>query len=799
MVKKAKTRRVKLAEPKDTAFEPAARAPNDRPVNPNSGMYPEAQTPFPAAAGALSSGPAGNVIEAQGSLDSESSAFKTGTVTQTRATGNSGTQIYGGYFSEEYLATLRGRQAAKQWDEMRRSEAQISMLMNAITNPIKAADWDFEPYSESDPTFVKHKELVKMCVTEMIDFPTFKHEALTAITFGFSLFEVVDSVEFNHPKFGTFNGLKALAFRSQKTIENWQLEAKTGRLLGVNQYTYSDLGGNQFIPGDFLLVITNSKEGDNYEGISALRPMLGAYMRKNMYLKLAAIGIERHAIGTPIGTIPKGKEKSLEVAEFEKLLQNFTSHECSYLMKAEGWTVEVVKAPFDAAALKELLMFENTEFANAVVGNFLALGMNGGGGAYALGANLGEFFTTGIQAYADLICDVINRVLIPHIIKMNFGEQPGYPKLKVTGISDKAGKDLAEAIKFLADSRVLDPDTPLKEWLRRQYKMPRPDVTTATAMPVIPAGGAANFPKPNDPVVNPATGQVEPYSPTQLQEKVAPIKLSDAKYGKQFDANKERVKTLMQSQLSVMYASLKDVLRKKYKAASGTDKILAAKGVVTPGLQAYKSALRDALTPVAEQSLAWARKQVPVKRNVKLAGYDALPPAIRKLIDVQSSLVAETQAADLEKVTFFQFTSTASSSDSIDMILSDVDEKVLPMIDGSTAEGMSVDAAAGDAVAHVTQSSALSFFFDEDVLDGIESFTFTNEDPISECCQALAGTTFAVGDPDLDQYQPPLHHNCKSRLVPNLKGDDSNPDVDTGGVSLSRKALDAITLHEVRK
>src|SRR6185312_7599722 len=177
-------------------------------------------------------------------------------------------------------------------------------------------------------------------------------------------------------------------------------------------------------------------------------------------------------------------------------------------------------------------------------------------------------------------------------------------------------------------------------------------------------------------------------------------------------------------------------------------------------------------------------------------------PKVRKLIDVQSSLVAETQAADIEKMVYFQFTSSATASDDIDTILSDVDNDVLPSLEGSTENGMSIDVAAGDAVAHVTQQASMSFFLDADVVDGIESFTFTNEDPVSEICQSMVGTTVAPGDPILDQYCTPLHHNCKSRWVPNPKGFDDNPEIGSGdaqtngGLSLSKKALDSITLSE---
>lgn len=797
MVRKKTTSTIP-ALPNSNILAPNVRPDPNRPVD-TSGAYPQAQTPFPAAAGAQSAGPNGTSVFANPGDETENDAFKTGAPMNLDSKGNSGTQIFGGYFSEEYLSNLRGRRAAQQWDEMRRSESQISMLMNAIINPIKAANWDFEPYDANDPECVKHCELVKHCMLDMIDFDTFKGEALTMIPFGFSLMEVVHSVTFDDEKFGTFNGLKALSFRAQKTIENWQLEPKTGRLVGVNQYTYSDLGGNQFIPGEFLLCFTLNKEGDNYEGISALRPMLGAYKRKELYLQLAAIGVERYAIGTPIGTVPAGKEKSPEYQSFLKTLQNYTSHEASYITVPQGWTIDVKQNDFDASKIKELIVMENTEFANAVVANFLVLGLHGSGSSLALGSNLLEFFTTGIQAYADLVCSTINRNLSPNLVKMNFGPQRGYPKMRVSGISDKAGKELAETIKFLADSRALDPDMPLKQWLRKMYKMPKADPNSAVALPAIPSGATTNYPKPNDPVVDPKTGKIKPFSPQQLLSEQLTYKLADPKYVKQFDSNKAQLKAVMQVNLLSMYQALKNQLRTRYKSLPASQKVLTAKGCELPGLMQYKQVLRDQLASYARQSQLAANKSLPKALKLKLAesDFDALSPKVRALINAQSDLVAETQAADIEKITFFQFTSDATTTDDIDAILSSVDEKVLDTIDGSTAGGMSIDVAAADALAHVVQQSSLSVFFDDDVIDGIESFTFTNEDPVSECCQALAGQTFSPNDPDLDAYTPPLHHNCKSRLVANYKGDDGNPDVDRG-VAISQKALDSITLGEFR-
>jgi len=39
-------------------------------------------------------------------------------------------------------------------------------------------------------------------------------------------------------------------------------------------------------------------------------------------------------------------------------------------------------------------------------------------------------------------------------------------------------------------------------------------------------------------------------------------------------------------------------------------------------------------------------------------------------------------------------------------------------------------------------------------------------------------------------------HNCKSRLQPNEKGAENNPEINRGGTAVSQKGLDSITLCE---
>jgi hypothetical protein len=708
--------------------------------------------------------------------------------------GSSGTSLAGGSFGEEELLDLQGPKAAEIYEKMKRRESQVSMLLNAIKNPIISANWSFHIEDEADPIQQKMKELCEWNFEHGLIDGMGQHlrEALSLIDKGFVVFECVHGVG----KVPELDGqqvtyYKKFGFRKQSTIHKWQLEKKTGKLLGVVQTATGDVPEDTYvtIPGEFLLVISNQREGDNYEGISALRAMYGAYSRKDLYLKLTAVGSERFAIGTVIGTTPKSKTTTAEEDAFEATLAAYSANDSSYIKIPEGWKVEIAKADFDPAKMVSLLNFENEEMARAVVASFLLLGNGGNGGAYSLGSDLSDFFLGGIQSYADLICEAHNSKTIPGLCQLNFGEQPCYPELRCTGINDKAGKELAEIVLSLKNSGNLTPDDKLEDFLRKQYKLPEADPTTARntqPQAIDPATGQPIPTPPSDPNADPVP-PTDPKPPTDKQPvpKDAPAdqtKLAEIvqdkvvlgeSYKAQFNASKEGMKAIMQQHLRLMADDLKAQLARAWNAAGEATKDSIVKGVsVRPGLlNAYKKDLRNKLAEIATAAIGQARKEVPSASRVKFFDYDKLNPLVKRSIEAQLYTLATTQSADIEKLVLFQWGSSASSRTELAGILQDVEEKAAAVIDGLQAGGMSIDVAAGDATAWVTQNSRNSFFFEPEVLDTLESFTFTNEDPVSEICQNLNGQTFLVSDPAAEAYYPPLHHNCKSRLVPNEKGD----------------------------
>lgn len=393
--------------------------------------------------------------------------------------GSTGTRVDAGYPSEEYLASQRGTIRADTFDEMRRSDAQIVMCLKAVKNPILGATWEIQPGcaegEQPTPEAIEDAKLIKHLLIDDLDrpFKKFLSEALTFIDFGHAVFEITHKIAIDHPRFGSYNGIRSLGWRSPRTIERWNINKETGKLASITQMAEGDLDkGMVDIPDQFLLTFTLNQEGSNYEGISMLRPCYGPWMRKDLYLKLNAIGIEKNAVGTPLVKIPAGKENSTELANMITALEKYVSHESGYLMFPDGWDVNLNSNVYDPTKVEESIDREDRRMAKAFLANFLELGMGSSGGAYALSNDLSDFMLAGLEHVADEIAAPINMDLIPSLIKMNRGPRDFYPVLTHSGISDKAGQELATMLKALGDGKWLQPEDADEDHLRKRLGLP---------------------------------------------------------------------------------------------------------------------------------------------------------------------------------------------------------------------------------------------------------------------------------------------------------------------------------------
>lgn len=728
-------------------------------------------------------------------------------IVHSKEEGRSGTQIFAGIFDEDYLRKLQSFEKSREYDKMRRGDARVKMCLNAVKNPIRSASWNWSPSDNDNADAKKHADFLNFIFMEDIGtarkkkFKRLLSEALTCVEFGYSVFERVHKMGTGHAQWGDYVGLANLGWRNPKSLWYFHLNPD-GSLKDIEQSVYGDVPSQVKMDGKFLSVITMEMEGDNYEGVSFLRPCFGAWSRKQTNLKLLAIGVEKNAIPTPKVEVPAGKENSVEYTNMVNMLEKLTSHESNFITYPAGWKLEFHDANFDPQKVISAIQFENTEITFAFLANFLELGSGGKGGSYALSDDLSDFFTQGIVYIADLIAEEFEEVG-KELIQLNFGPQEKYPTLTHEGIADKIGIEFGNLMKALGDAKFMTPDDGLENEIRRRMKLlpmreedlgkrdkPAPGIDPLTGLPIPPADpNNPNPPEPKDPN-NPDPNPDDPAKddlktepadkgakgkgkdPAKLKEQKRRYELREKQAQVGITEAQDKVREVVKKNLKTIGADLNKQIMINYRKLGDSQKTDAINGVSSAGSAKYFQEIKDTLVGICTDALAQARKEVPKAKTAKLGEFESLPKRTQKYLTMQSRLMVTTTMADLEKVTFMQFGDAVMSTDSESIIADDLNQATDTYLNGASAT-----AAGGNAASRLVNESRSAFFFDDQVLNEVESFTFVNGDPVSDICQSLAGQTFRSDDPNAARYFPPLHMNCKSYIVPNLVGDENNPDI----------------------
>lgn len=693
-----------------------------------------------------------------------------GTPVKVVEIGSSGTEIYAGYLQEEYLRELQGTDAADIFDKMRRSDPKVKMVLSAMKNPIKSATWDVNQIhkdsreGEIQEAFIKHVLFNDLGKT----WKSFLHEALSCIDFGYSLFEITYKAELNHKVWGSYNGIRSLAFRSQRTIEKWCIN-RHAELESVEQQAFGDYQKVVKMDAKYLLHFALEKEGDNFEGISILRPAYGPWLRKNTFLKLIAAGIEKYAIPIPILEVPEGKQGSKEYKTALNAMKRYVSHQCNYITVPFGWKITLEKNPFDASKIRDVINHENLEIVNAALANFLELGQSGSG-SYALSFDLSDFFLGGLEYVAEQICETINQQLIPRLINLNFPDQECLVELQCSGISDRAGEEFSKVILNLVNSGTLKPDDRLEENIRKRYNLPEADKATERSAAVTPTIQDERKRGAEDDL--------------QLSEKKNSKKKSSDPVKKKIEMNADKLKAIMSGNLKSIAQSVVAQAVSHRQKSNSTAMLRPPKDYSLKGKKEYRSQLIEELARQYNDSLGQVRSQYPRFRNVqlsetehriKLAEKDKLDKrTLTRISGIVDSMV-DVNIDEIVQTINLQYSQNVESLDSpreFEQKLQDTSNK---RIDGPmTSTGSIINAAT------MTNIARKDFFKEITKSGEVESYTWVNPDPVSDICKGLNGVTLPSDHADVDRFWPPLHHNCKTYVVANTATTKNNPEPQSG-------------------
>lgn len=684
--------------------------------------------------------------------------------------GTTGTEIYAGYLFEEYLRELRGSDLADIVDKMRRSDAIVKMITKALKLPLLSQNWFIEK-KEDTPEAEKQKILFERAVFNDMSssFTKLLGEVLTFYEFGFSLFEIVHGIEY-HKDLGRYNTIKKMAFRSQRTIEKWNL--KDGELESVTQQADGDLHSNADMDARFLVHFALEMEGDNFEGISVLRPCYGPWLRKNKMLKLLIVALEKYSIPTPHLQMPSEKMGTEEEENAKNALECYTSNEAAYLIYPEGWKLDIEAVTIHAEKIRECIDKENLEMVNSVLASFLLLGQ-GGGGAFALSKDLSDFFAQTLQAAADHVSEVFEKRVFRNLIDINFSKNtPVLCELRCDSLRDRADEEFAKTLDLFVRNNIVTNNAALEKFIREKFKYPSiedediPD-KKPTPPPMQFSEGQRKEAVRQGRKIQKIMGELSDDLKKDFQAGITVMASQfvndlETLRGKssniyQAASKIEDPSTKNQEETTLYLALLKGLKAKKVISKEGS--LSLAEDDFYSLLASYeKSASLLASEPFNDQLRRETKKLESQLAKKASEGTKSIKGSLGfktfQKIKNQVNILVASQAADVWKMLNL-YTSSNGELEGVSFKIG-ITDKIKEVISGpmvNTAPDILANQAVSESVEDFEEVYAWEFVAEID-------------DKTTDICLAMNGTVVRDGDPARDEYQTPLHHNCRSVWIP---------------------------------
>lgn len=396
----------------------------------------------------------------------------------TEQLGADGTRNFYGYVYQDKNPNFSdNRVNSVLYDKMRKNDAQIHAILQAIFMPILSTNWWVKPATDKDGnTSDLHKEIAEFVYEnyfERMDFFAFLSDALGCVTFGYSVFEKVYCLD------GERIMLDRLAFRRPETILKWTtLDNAPGitQTLDTPILTGPNAGKNQVsIPAEKLLIFTYQKEGNDPQGTSVLRTAFKHWNYVDNFYKFDAVRQERESLGVPIIYKPHNTSPATNTKLSEIVGQLRTSEQLGVTMpgsKDEGFLLEFANpGAGDRSNIWESIKYHNLQITKNILATFIETGTTGTG-SYALSENQSSVFMYSLESIAKLIRGVLNKFSVKELVDLNYETDGYYPTIEYDKLGEVELDKIANALATLANAGLISGDDNTENYLRDIYRLP---------------------------------------------------------------------------------------------------------------------------------------------------------------------------------------------------------------------------------------------------------------------------------------------------------------------------------------
>lgn len=376
--------------------------------------------------------------------------------------------------ADEFLPELRGKKAVRKYREMRDNDSTIGAVMYAVEQILRDVELKVKPVDDSEEA-KREAKFVEEVLHDM-DHTLDDHvsEALSFLSYGFAWFEVVykrrvgptSRSDKRKSKFTDGRiGVRKIASRAPWTISKFDVDQKTGDVLGIEQ----DVGGfnnKNYIPANKSLYYRTTSLNGDASGRSILRNAYTSYEYLNNLQSIEAIAVERELAGIPVARIPSeylsssaSSDQLAFVQNLSTILRDVKFNEQGYIVLPSDTYPDKDGAPTNIRLVDvELMSSSGTrninidpivrryqhDIARSVLSEFLLLGSQGG--SYALSKTKTDLFLRALESYIQAIVDVLNKQLVERLWQLNGLDYSLMPQI-IAG--DVAPHDLRELSSFL--------------------------------------------------------------------------------------------------------------------------------------------------------------------------------------------------------------------------------------------------------------------------------------------------------------------------------------------------------------
>lgn len=334
--------------------------------------------------------------------------------------GRSGLKQSLGYISEDFVAELRGAQAYKVYDEMRRNEPVIQAMLNAVTTLLMMTEYKIVPRDKYDGADVAAAQFVAEAFERLNrPYEDIMSDILTMLPFGWALLEI----QYVYTEGRVWWG--SLDLRSQDTLDRWEFDEE-GELKGFWQVAPPDFRPRYIPERKFLLFRTSAEKG-NPEGMSLLRAAYKPYYYKKILEEIEAQGAERDLLGIPVMEVPFGATPD-EIEAAQRVVENIKNDDQAGILETaigpnpeDRFRFRLVTGQGSSTKVSftdRLINRYAAEMTAVMLAQFIRIG-GGGAGGYRAVSDQRDIFQIAVRGFLKRIESVWNRVAIPRLLAMN--------------------------------------------------------------------------------------------------------------------------------------------------------------------------------------------------------------------------------------------------------------------------------------------------------------------------------------------------------------------------------------------